>query len=328
MATQSAEFTGPDGTLRVELLPDGRHQISVQPKLGYRIAVRSWVTAYPIELIRIIHTAKGLFVCDEIMREESSRYVERSLRHEVLAYVDRAAFAGKRILDFGCGSGASTLVLNRRLPPCEIVGVEVEGRLIDVARARTRHLGRAGVEFLQSPSGDRLPPDLGTLDFVVFSAVFEHLLPHERLAVLTQIWSHLRSGGVLFLNQTPYRYAPIEMHTTGGVPLINYLPDGLALRMARACSSRVSATEDWDTLLRRGIRGGTVPEILTILGGARHAELLTPLPPLRDRIDLWYRMLSRRHAWLKCSIWGSLKVVRALTGKQITPSLALAIRKR
>lgn len=328
MGAGIAEFSGLHGSMRVESMSDGRNRVSVHPGPGQKIAFRSWVTAYPLELIRLIHSAKGLYVCDEIMREESPRYVERSLRHEVFAYVDPAAFAGKRLLDFGCGSGASTLVLGRLLPPCEIVGIELEEKLLAVARARAHHLGRATVQFLQSPSGDRLPPAVGDFDFVMLSAVFEHLLPHERPPLLQMIWSHLRPGGVLFLNQTPYRYSPIEMHTTGGVPLINYLPDALALRAARAFSKRVSRTEDWNTLLRRGIRGGTVREVLDMLGGAGRAELLPPLPPAHDRIDVWLSSLSKRHAWLKRTVWASLKTVRVATGMEITPTLSLAVRKK
>jgi 2-polyprenyl-3-methyl-5-hydroxy-6-metoxy-1,4-benzoquinol methylase len=327
MAAPIAEYQGPKGSMRIEPLADGRHKVSVVPAPGHAVSHRSWVTSYPVPLIREIHSAKDLYVCDEIMREESPRYVENYLRKEVLSYLDPAAFAGKRILDFGCGSGASVMVLTRLLPPCEIVGIELEDRLLNIARLRAQHFGRTSLQLLRSPSGDSLPPQLGQFDFIMFNAVFEHLLPHERRLLLPKVWEHLRPGGVLFLNQTPYRYSLVEVHTTYGLPLINYLPDSLTLWAARKFSKRVSPTDDWTTLLRRGIRGGTVPEILDILGGPAHAELLRPSPEVGDRIDLWFSTLSPRHAWLKRSIWGSLKVIKALTGKQITPTLSLAIRK-
>jgi hypothetical protein len=69
---------------------------------------------------------------------------------------------------------------------------------------------------------------------------------------------------VLFLNQTPYRYSLVEVHTTGGLPFINYLPDSATLwaqeNSASACSRR-----NMVLAASRGIRGGTVPEILGIL---------------------------------------------------------------
>ncbi len=327
MAANVVECQGTKGAMQIEPLSDGRHKVSVLPAPGHAVARRSWVTSYPVSLIREIHAAKDLYVCDEIMREENPRYVEHYLRKEVLSYLDPAAFAGKRILDFGCGSGASSMVLARLLPPCKIVGIELEDRLLRIARLRAQHFGRRSVRLLQSPSGDSLPPDLGQFDFIMFNAVFEHLLPNERRTLLPKVWRHLRPGGVLFLNQTPYRYSLVEVHTTGGLPLINYLPDSLTLWAARKFCKRVAPTDDWTTLLRRGIRGGTVPEILGLLGGREHAELLLPSREVGDRIDLWFSTLSARHAWLKRTVWGSLKAIKGLTGKEITPDLSLAIRK-
>lgn len=113
-----------NGALRADRLPDGRHRITVATAPGFAGAVTTWTTAYPLALVREIHEVKGPYVCDEIMREEDPRYVEHSLRREVFGYLDPSAFEGKRILDFGCGSGASALVLRRLVRSCEIVGVE------------------------------------------------------------------------------------------------------------------------------------------------------------------------------------------------------------
>ncbi|MGH8290674.1 MAG: class I SAM-dependent methyltransferase [Steroidobacteraceae bacterium] len=285
-----------------------------------------WVSRYPLDLIREIHAAKGLYICDEIMREEDPRYVEHYLRHEVLSYVPPAAFRGKRILDFGCGSGASSVVLARLLPECEIVGVELEERLLRIARLRAQHFGLDRARFLRSPSGDTLPDGLGSFDFVLFSAVFEHLLASERRTLLPLVWRRLNPGGILFLNQTPYRYFPVEAHTTG-LPLINYLTDRMTLRIVRRFSRRHSGQVSWERLLRGGIRGGTVSEILGILPPDGHPALLEPRREVGDRIDLWYGSLSARHRWLKRGIWAGLKLIKLTSGSVITPSLALALRR-
>ena len=325
MSTAILEFPGVRGSLRVEPLEDGRHHLSVWPERGHTVPHREWVTSYPLPLVLDIHATKDLNVCDEIMREESPRYVERRLRHAVLEYVDAESFAGKRVLDFGCGSGASLLVLSRILPRCELVGVEIDRRLIELARRRACHFGVDAVQVLQSPSPETLPAGLGKFDFIMFSAVFEHLRPHERRELLPLVWQHLRPGGVLFLNQTPHRYWPVETHTTGGLPFINYLPDRLALGYARRWAKRIAPTESWSSLLRRGIRGGTVGEIMGILGGDARAGLLDPRTG--DRIDLWHRSLSRRHARLKRAMRAALKVNKWLSGLEIVPTLSLAIRK-
>jgi hypothetical protein len=162
--------------------------------------------------------------------------------------------------------------------------------------------------------------------YVIFSAVFEHLLPDERPMLLQKIWQTVKPGGILFLNQTPYRYSPVDTHTTG-LPLINYLPDSLALWAARRFSNQVRPHEDWNTLLRRGIRGGTVPEVLAILSKSGKPVLLRPAKRVGDRIDLWYGTLSPRYGWIKKSYWIALKAVKAISGVEVPPTLMLAIRK-
>lgn len=326
-AATSADLECENGVVRVEPLPGDRWRISVHPKPGLHVPSNLWISGYPLALIRAIQAAKGLWVCDEIRREEDPRYVEHYLRHEMLSYVQRVAFRGKRILDFGCGSGASSVVLARLLPECEIVGVELDEGPLRIARLRAKHFGLERARFLRSPSGDTLPDGIGSFDFVLFSAVFEHLLQPERRALLPLLWSRLNPGGILFLNQTPHRYAPLETHTTGGMPLINYLPDWMTLQIVRRFSRRYSGQVSWERLLRDGIRGGTVSEILGILRPHGRPTLLKPRAQVGDRIDLWYGSLSSRHRWLKRGIWAGLKLLKLTSGRVITPSLALALRR-
>lgn len=326
-AATSADLECENGVVRVEPLPGDRWRISVHPKPGLHVPSNLWISGYPLDLIREIQAAKGLWVCDEIRREEDPGYVEHYLRHEMLSYVQRDAFRGKRILDFGCGSGASSAVLARLLPECEIVGVELDEGPLRIARLRARHFGLDHARFLRSPSGDTLPDGIGSFDFVLFSAVFEHLLQPERRALLPLLWSRLNPGGILFLNQTPHRYAPVETHTTGGLPLINYLPDRMTLQIVRRFSRRYPGQVSWERLLRDGIRGGTVAEILGILRPHGRPVLLQPRAEVGDRIDLWYGSLSPRHRWLKRGIWAGLKLVKLTSGSVITPSLALALRR-
>lgn len=313
-----------DAGARIQPLPDGRHLVQVTIPPGATGVSESWITRYPLDLIQAIHATKGYFACDEIMREEDPNYVERSFRSDVLGYLDPSAFAGKRLLDFGCGAGASLLVMSRLLPGCELVGVELQERLLKLARLRAQHLGKGRVEVHLSPSGAALPDGIGEFDYIVFSAVYEHLLSRERRSLLPLIWSRLKPGGVLFLNQTPHRWSPLEIHTTG-LPLINYLPDRLAYAMAKRFSRRIKESDDWQDLLRAGIRGGTTREILGMLGDS--AALLEPRGEIGDRIDLWYGRLSPRHRLLKRGAWAFLKALKPVGGIHLIPELSLAIRK-
>jgi 2-polyprenyl-3-methyl-5-hydroxy-6-metoxy-1,4-benzoquinol methylase len=307
--------------------PDGQRTIDVKAlSTGVFIARKSCRTKYPIELIRAVLDLKGpSHLCDEILRDEDPAYVQRNIERDLLAYVAPEAMEGKRILDFGCGSGASTMVLARMFPQSEIVGSELLASYVGLARKRAAFYGYGNLSFWTSPSGVELPASLGMFDYIVMSAVYEHLLPLERETVLRVVWSTLKPGGILFLNQTPYRYFPIEAHTTG-LPLLNYLPDGLTMRLARRFCQRIAPDESWESMLRRGIRGGSEKRIRAQLGP--DAILLKPERWGKDRIDLWFGELSPRRRRVKQTIRLGLKSLRALTGITLVPWLSLALRKR
>ena len=69
-------------------------------------------------------------------------------------------------------------------------------------------------------------------DVIQLNAVFEHLVPQERKKLMPDLWQRLRLGGYLVLTETPWRWFPIETHTTG-LPFVNYMPDRLALAAVR-----------------------------------------------------------------------------------------------
>ena len=321
----------PDASVRVEDR-NGKRVISVDARDGVYAPVSSWATGYPLELIEHVLRVKGpAYLCDEIMRDEDPRYVEHDFQWEILSYAARDDFVGRRVLDFGSGSGASTMVLSRMFPETQIVGVELVAEYVELARHRARHHGiESRVRFLLSPNASALPAEMGDFDYILLSAVYEHLLPIERRAVLEMLWAHLQHGGVMFLDQTPYRWFPIEMHTTG-LPLLNYLPDRAALYCARRFSDRVRADETWLDLLRRGIRGATTHEVMGLLNrGGRVAHLLAPSRQgVRDHIDLWYRLSSstRRPQAKRLMMWG-FRAVEAVTRVRMVPTLSLAIQKR
>src|ERR1044072_7410626 len=90
---------------RISLLPDDADRF---------VPRRSCETTYPLALIeRIVEEGAPGYLCAEIVREEDPRYLALGLRHYLLSYIDENEFAGGRVLDFGCGAGASTAVLAR-----------------------------------------------------------------------------------------------------------------------------------------------------------------------------------------------------------------------
>ncbi len=315
-----------EGDVLIEELSDGRRHLTVTANEGHFIYAADWTTAYPMDLIELMFEVNGAAgLCFEIMRDEDPNFVQKFLQNDIFAYFTPEDFENKTILEFGCGGGASTHILARMFPKAAITGVELVESALRVARKRAEAFDLKNVSFLQSPSGDTLPENLGQYDFIILSAVYEHLFPHERRTILPQLWEKLRDGGFLFINQTPNSLFPVELHTTM-LPLINYVPDRLALKMARKFSKRIKPDETWEELLRKGIRGATEREILSHLPGA---EMLEPRNNgLKDRIDLYYlNTNSNRLKTIKSTAKFFIKAIKRVSGITLVPDLSLAFRK-
>lgn len=320
----------PDAEITIETTSEGKNRITVRP-LNNTIFVpkNKWETNYSIELIKKILEVKGPgYLCDEIMRDEKPDYVELCLKTTLMGHVGKERFRQKRILDFGCGSGSSTMILSRLFPDATIIGIELEKNLLNLSNIRKEYLQTQNVNFFLSPSSNQLPVGLGEFDFVLLQACYEHLLPDERKNLLIQLWSVLKTEGVLFISETPYRYTPVENHTSM-LPLINYMPDKIALAYARRFSKRVKKDESWESLLRRGIRGGCAKEIISILRNEKRFKPLLLKPcnlGMKDSIDLWYALSSTEVSKKRFRRF-VLKTIRTITGITIVRGLNIAIMK-
>lgn len=314
----------PDVFVEIQTVEYGKYDLHLFPnRTDAFIPIDHYVTSYPLDLIRLILKTKGAYLIDEIRREEDPSYVMADLKANLFLYEQRANFTGKRLLDFGCGSGASTIVLSRLLPQTEVVGVEMMPAFLEIARARAEHY-KTDVRFFQSPDQYLLPPGIGRFDYVMLSAVYEHLLPDERQRILQQLWSVMQPGALLFINQTPNKDAPIETHTTR-LPLLNYLPDRLAFRYARRWCPKFTQADTWSGMLRRGIRGTTVAELLSLLPANAAA---VAIPGVRDGVDLWYHLTPNKSDRTKLLLWLVYKSILLLTRKAVVPQmLNVAIRK-
>lgn len=112
------------------------------------------------------------------------------LNQALLAYA--LPFEGRRILDVGCGAGATSLAFGAALPDAEITGLDLSGALVAAAQARVD--GRANVQFVAGDASVWTPADGAPFDLIVSRhgvmffadplAAFSHLhglAPHGRL---------------------------------------------------------------------------------------------------------------------------------------------------
>jgi trans-aconitate methyltransferase len=108
------------------------------------------------------------------------------------ACLARLGVRPQRLLDFGCGTGASAPYLTGLLPDCALVGVDVSEAC--VVEARRRH-GSGRVSF--QLAGDGL--GASEFDLAFCNGVFHHIAPAERAHWLGVLQAALRAGGLLAL---------------------------------------------------------------------------------------------------------------------------------
>ena len=312
-------------------LPSGRIKVTLKPHDRNAFIPRATCeTSLPLDVIAAFLNTSFTWLCESLARHDDPEYLKKVLGKQLLAYFDAADFRGKRLLDFGCGSGASTLHMGAMLPDTEVVGVELSAPNIELAQRVAAVRNVPNVHFLVSPDPNSLPLGIGTFDFVVLSAVYEHLLPEERRRVMPLIWSGINYGGVLFVSQTPYRYFPFEHHSTG-LWFINYLPHRLSLLLARKLSRinpEINKSPEWAVHLRGGIRGGTEAEILRNLRLSAAGRPTIIQPKGQDRAAYWLSGTSPgRYRLLKKSVAALFGLTDKLWGTVPSMNLDVAIRK-
>jgi 2-polyprenyl-3-methyl-5-hydroxy-6-metoxy-1,4-benzoquinol methylase len=315
---------------------DGSLTLEIRPSESSSSIIRQ--TTFPLELIESLAGELGCVrLSDLVHRYQNPKSVSGVLKAQMLSYFRPEEFQGKRLLDFGCGSGASTWSMAQLFPDTEIVGIDLVPARIEVAKKIAAFQGIKNARFLCSPSGDRLPEQIGHFDFVMLSAVYEHLLPRERTVVMPLLWSVMKEGAAIFINQTPYRYFPFEHHSTG-LWFINFVPDGMAHWMARKFAKYDPSTHDpeinkspnWETHLRGGLRGGTELSMVRDLtsGKKSEARILQPRADCaRDRADYWLVRTGPRHRSLKKAIAQLYRVTDKLLGSVPSMNVDVVIRK-
>lgn len=110
--------------------------------------------------------------------------------------VDRLALAtGAKILDVGCGTGASALPAAEAVGANgSVIGVDLSARLLERARAKAKARGIANIEFRVADMTSLGYPD-GHFDAVV--SVFSIFFVPDMEGMVRELWRMVRPGGKL-----------------------------------------------------------------------------------------------------------------------------------
>ena len=258
------------------------------------------------------------------VQQERNRYVRFRTAFTFDRFIDLPRDHAHRILDFGCGYGHSVDALLDQFPCARVVCADSQAGPVAALSARFSGDPRVSVHVTESDADlDRLGEDFAV---VHMNAVFEHLLPSERAHLMPRLWRKLRPGGFLVLTETPWRWFPIETHTTS-LPLINYAPDWLALFGVRRCG-RYSKDISWTESLKQGVRGATVREIIaTLQQPAGSVQLIrSDRPDARDVLEVWWHG-ECRHSRQKAFAYSALKTLRTVTGLVMSPWVNVVLKK-
>lgn len=207
-----------------------------------------------------------------------ARFAEERVRpvHDLLARVPLAAPA--RVLDLGCGAGASTAPLVARWPQADVVGIDTSPAMIAEARAKV-----PGARFAIADAAT-FEPD-APLDLVFSNATLQWIADHRRL--LPRLMGRLRPGGMLAVQMPDNLDEPSHASmraVAAEAPFAALLADAAGAR-----TQLLTFEETWDVLAPHAatIDLWRTTYVHPLAGAARIVEMVrsTGLRPFLDPLD-------------------------------------------
>ena len=169
-------------------------------------------------------------------------------RHRLVT--ELAPPAGGLLLDFGCGTGAQTMIFAPHFE--RTLGADVEESSVRELEGAVRAAGLEGRVAAIHYDGRTLPIDSGSVDYVISFEVLEHV--DDEAQALSELHRVMKPGAVLAMS-VPNRWWVFETHGAAlpllkwnRVPFFSWLPRPLHDRWARA---RIYSRRDITTLLHQ-----------------------------------------------------------------------------
>jgi len=129
---------------------------------------------------------------------EDRAYFARGRGKRLAERLHQMGLVPRHLMDFGCGTGATTPILLEMLGAESAIGLDTSLRSLDVAK---QCYGSQRIRFL--PAQEYEPA--GALDLAYCNGVFHHISVADRGAALRLVWDSLRPGGTFsFWENNPW----------------------------------------------------------------------------------------------------------------------------
>ena len=195
-------------------------------------------TGYSERVIRMLIERKGARRAPLYFPFKTSR--GRHFLDPLFQYLRGRGARDLSVLEVGCSFGHMTEYLAEQPEVAGIVTFDTDPAFVAIVRTKVEDLGLGKVREVALLGNDetrRLPYADGAVDLVVVTGVIEHLPVRNRRAQVDEYYRVLAPGGHIVILDTPNRLFPFETHSIG-LPLVQWLPPGLAYRYARLCRPR------------------------------------------------------------------------------------------
>jgi SAM-dependent methyltransferase len=202
------------------------------------VAGREHPTRYSARVIRMLVERKGAERAALYLpfKETRGRHFLGPLRR----YLQALGAGRLSCLEVGCSFGHITECLAEAPEIAEVHAFDTDPAFAAITRAKVEELGLSTVRDVRHLPGEetcRLPYPDARFDLVLAIGVIEHLPARLRRAQVDEYYRVLAPGGHVAILDTPNRLFPLETHSVG-LPLVQWLPPGLAYRYARLCRPR------------------------------------------------------------------------------------------
>ena len=148
---------------------------------------------------RTAMTHEVIFSDERFAQEYARKHRQMAERfgREYATKLSARGFQTGRVLDVGCGFGATHLTLATHLTEAELVGVDLSDPLLDLARQAAERAGLASRVRFEHADVQQIPYEDNSFD-AVLNANMVHLV-QDPIRMLNEIERVLAPGGTLFI---------------------------------------------------------------------------------------------------------------------------------